>query len=290
MWDRLPQTDGEERAQVLLELAQDAVNRDNGSQALVLAEEARQIYGQMGALIPGVEHARAISGVAAALGCLRRYLNAAETLDEAISLQRESNYQFVHDTLRGQGCWYYEAENYEKALESFLESVRILEIDGNEEFLAIDLSNAGRCYFRLQKYPEALSILSQAREIYKGRKSLVELSGVYRDIAEAHIAAGQPEAGLRNAENCYAIAELKKDNQYLCKGALAKAKADMALGNFDRVADELREADYIASNSNDWELMLEIQNEYVMLHRNLNQFDRAKEVEGRIATIREILG
>ncbi|MEI8067111.1 MAG: tetratricopeptide repeat protein [Actinomycetes bacterium] len=290
MWDQLPQTEGEERAHVLLELAQDAVNRDNGSQALVLAEEARRIYHQMGARIPGVEHARAVSGIGNALNCLHRYMEAAQVLDEAISLQNESNFQYVSDTLRVQGHWYSEAGNYEMALASFLEAVRILEIDGNEEFLAIDLYNAGRCYFRLKKYDQAITTLSQARDIFRSRRQLYEASWVYHYLAETYIAAGQPAAGLENAESCYAIASMKKDNQYLCRSALSKAKAQMTLGNFDQVGDELCEADYIASSSNDWDLMLDIQNEYLMLYRNLNRFEEAKKVEVQIATIREILG
>ena len=290
MWDQLPHTEGEERAHVLLKLARDAVNRDNGSQALVLAEEARRIYHQMGARIPSVEHAQAVLGVGNALNCLHRYMEAAQVLDEAISLQRDSNFQFVSDTLRMQGHWYSEADNYEMALASFLESVRILEIDGNEEFLAIDLYNAGRCYFHLKKYEPAIAVLIQARDIFRRRRELYEVSWVYRYLAETYIAAGQPEAGLQNAENCYAIAQLKKDNQYLCKAALARAKANMALGNLDQVSGDLGEADYLASCSNDWDLMLEIQSGYLILYRNQNQFQEANKVESRIATIREILG
>lgn len=290
LWNKLPQTEGEERAQVLLELAQDAVNLNRGSQALTLAEEARNIYRQLGALVPGVEQARAAIGVGTALNCLHRSLEAAQLLDEAISLQRESNFQFLPDTLRTQGAWYMEANQYELALKSFLESVQILEIDGNEEYLAIDLYNAGKCFYRLKEYENSISVLNQALDIFRRRKELYEVSWVYCLLSEIHIATDNPEHALANARNCYAIAAMRKDNQFICRSALNKAKAWMLMGDFDQVAKELQEADYIASSHNDWELLLEIQNEYWILYLNLNKFEEAKEIGERIEAIREILG
>ena len=85
------------------------------------------------------------------------------------------------------------------------------------------------------------------------------------------------------------MAELRKDNELMCKGAFAKAKAHMLLGDFDQAARDLSEADYLASSSTDWDQILEIQEEYKILYLNLNKFEEAAKIEGKIATIREIL-
>ena len=78
MWKQLPHTAGEERAQILLELAQDAVARNSGDEALALAEEARGIYQSLGASVPNVEVAKSIFGIGSALKQLHREKEAAE--------------------------------------------------------------------------------------------------------------------------------------------------------------------------------------------------------------------
>ena len=116
MWKQLPHTAGEERAQILLELAQDAVERNSGEEALALAEEARGIYSNLGASVPNVEVAKSIFGIGLALKQLQREKEAAEVLNEAIALQRVSWFQYLPDTYRTKGQYFLEANDYESAV------------------------------------------------------------------------------------------------------------------------------------------------------------------------------
>jgi len=289
MWQQLPHAAGEERAQILLELAQDAVNRNSGNEALALAEEARSIYRGLGAAISSVEVTKAIFGVGLALKELDRAKEAAEVLDEAITLQRESGFQYLADTFRMQGHYYLEAKDYESASRSYLEAAQVDEVDGDEEYLAIDFYHAGRTLFYLKKFQEAVNYFLKARGILKKRRDLVGISWCDRFLAESYVRLGTPEMALASATSCYTVAELRKDNELMCKGAFAKAKAHMLLGDFDQAATDLSEADYLASSSTDWDQILEIQEEYKTLYLNLNKFEEATNIERKIATIREIL-
>ena len=289
MWKQLPHTAGEERAQILLELAQDAVERNSGEEALALAEEARGIYSNLGASVPNVEVAKSIFGIGLALKQLHREKEAAEVLNEAIELQRESGFQYLPDTYRTQGQYFLEANDYESAVKSYLEAAQVDEVDGDDEFLAVDFFNVGRSYFSWEKYEQAIEFFKKTRSILKKRRDLHGISWSDYFLAESYIKLGSPEAALASATSAYSIGELRKHNELLCKGAFAKAKAHMMLGDFDQVSKDLGEADYLASASSDWDLMVEIQEEYRKLYLNLNQFEEAAKVEARIATIREIL-
>jgi hypothetical protein len=44
LWKQLPNTEGEERAELLIQLAQQALYRSSGNEALALAEQAHEIY------------------------------------------------------------------------------------------------------------------------------------------------------------------------------------------------------------------------------------------------------
>lgn len=289
MWRQLPHSTGEERARILLELAQQAIYRDSGEEALALAEEARAIYRKMGATAPNVEVAQAIAGVGSALKQLHREKEAAELLEEAITLEREGGFEFVTDTLRTQGFYFCEAGEFERGIKSLLEAARIDEIHGNDEFLAIDFYNAARAFFDSSKYGEAIDTFTAARGLFRKLKDIPSVSRADRYLAECHIKLNQPELALVHAGKALDVATIRHDAEIECKASLALAKANMALGYLEKVSGPLSTAEYIASSSNDWNLILEIQEEYRLFAVHENRFKDADEIAGRIATIREIL-
>jgi tetratricopeptide (TPR) repeat protein len=61
--------------------------------------------------------------------------------------------------------------------------------------------------------------------------------------------SGDEALAQASATSCYTVAELRKDNELMCKGAFAKAKAHMRLGDFDQAATDLSEADNLASSN-----------------------------------------
>ncbi len=289
LWESLPSSEGEDRARILLELSADAVHRSSGRKALALAEEAEVIYRGLGAKVPSASVAEAVEGVGKALLVLKRFNEAVNVYMDAIQLQKENNFAFLSDTYRTLGNIYFKLENYIEALENYLRSLAINEVDGDEEFMALDFYNAGRSCFKLKDFRKAVEYLECAKLLEKERKALDDVARVEYLLGDSYLAQGMIELAEKSAQNAYAIAELRKDNDLLCKGSFLKAKVLQAQGNFEAVLDELSQADYLASCGNDWELILEIQNEFRMYYVNTNQFAEAERVAARIATIREIL-
>jgi len=289
MWRQLPHTSGEERAHILLELAQEAIYRSSGEEALALAEEARLIYAAMGATAPTLARARAIEGVSSALKQLHREREAADLLQEAIELEHEGGFEFITDTLRTQGFYYCQASEFDLGIASLLEAARIDKLHGCDEFLAIDLYNAGCAYFDSGRHQQALETFLRAREIFRKRKDLAAVSRTDRFAAECFLATGDSLSALKYAGTALDIATLRHDAEIECKAMLSQAKAHMLLNDLAEVSNSLRGAEYLASSSTDWNLILEIQNEYRILAINENRFSDADEIAARIATIREIL-
>jgi len=63
------------------------------------------------------------------------------------------------------------------------------------------------------------------------------------------------------------------------------------LADFDRAECTLEEAHslLVEDAPNQWDLIIEIQEELINIYRQTNRFGYADEAEARIATIREIL-
>jgi len=289
LWQKLPETEGEERAEILIGLARDAVHRENGSEALAFAEEAKNLYKNMGSSASSVALADTIVGIGWALKGLKREKEAAEMLEEAIELQRETHFQFVADTYRRQGHWYTDAKEYELAIKSYLQSLEVDQINREEELLAADLYNIGSCYFKLEKFSESADHFMRASESARKRKALDEICWIERELAECYLMLDLPEVALDCAKKALAIADLRKDNISQCKASFSRGKANLALENYDEAAEDLMQADNIASNTDNWQLMLDIQNEYKNLNIKLEKFDEAAKIEVKIATIQAML-
>lgn len=243
----------------------------------------------MGARASSVDVANAVTGIGVSLKQLHRDAEAARLLDTAIAIQREGAYPFVTDTLRMQGNWYADAGEWDKALASYLEAVRVNEIDGDEEFVANDLVNASRCYERLAKWPETIDVCKRARAIYKSQKKVKEIGHIDRKIAEAYIALGNGEEGLRYAKLAYEVASLRGDGVAISMASLSGGRAQLLLGNFEKAEQALDEARNLLFGSEDWEMQVAVDRELITLYRQTTRFNEADKLENRIKTIEEIL-
>ena len=81
LWKQLPNTEGEERAELLIQLAQQAIYRSSGDEALALAEQAHQIYQAMGATASSTGMANAITGIGYSLKELNKVDEATTALN-----------------------------------------------------------------------------------------------------------------------------------------------------------------------------------------------------------------
>ena len=289
LWKQLPHTEGEERAELLIQLAQQAVYRESGSEALALAEEAHEIYKSMGASASSAGMASAITGIGYSLRQLNRVDEATKVLDSAIAMLHENGHPFVVDTMRTKAIWLGESKQWEEALETYLEIVRLNEIDGDDFFVAKDLFNAAHCLHEMERWDEVISMAHRAREIFKRRKMVFEISWCDLNIASAHAHLGDGLMAIEWGQRANDIGTLRKDHEMICKSSYAMALGHMALEQYGDAESKLMAAKDIVAGSGDWDQVTKIEKALIEVYRALGRHDEANEAERRLGTLQEIV-
>ena len=289
LWDELPGTEGQERAERLLVLAQKAINRSGGKEGLALAEEALKIYKSMGALASDYDTAKAIKHVAYAYKELNRVEEAIKVLDGALHLLRESQAPFLDDTLRQQAIWYSELQKYDKAAELLLEAIRLNEVDGAEDWVAKDLFNLAHVYDEAGKWELVIQSAELARSYYKKTKNVYCVSWCNVNIAHAYTELGDGDLGFIYAQKALDIAQMINDNDLVCKANFVMGMAQIRRGNFDEAEGLLTSAEMFTNANSDWKFLAKIKREYINLYRSSGKIAEAEEVERKLETLLEIV-
>ena len=289
LWRQLPQSEGEERAELLIQLAQQAIYRSSGNEALALAEQAHEIYKAMGARASSVAMANAITGIGYSLRQLNRVDEATKALDSAIDLLRENGYPFVVDTMRTKASWYCEMDRCEEAVATYLEIVRVNEVDGNNDFVARDLFAASGCLLELSRWQEALEMTLKVREFFKAEKMVFEVSWCDLNIALAHAELGDGQAALDWGKRANDIGTLRKDNEMLCKSNYAMARGNILLKQYAEAESMLLVAQDLVARSNDYTQVEKIEKALIEVYRATERDGEADEVERRLGSLKEIV-
>jgi tetratricopeptide (TPR) repeat protein len=289
LWKRLPNTEGEERAELLIQLAQQAIYRSSGDEALALAEQAHQIYQSMGATASSIGMANAITGIGYSLKELKKVDEATMALNGAIDLLRDSNDPFLADTLRTKASWYGEQSNWLRALDSYIEAAQIDEIDGNMEFFARDLIAIANCYYELGNWSETITYALKAREIFKEQKLIFEISWCDLSIADAHAELQDGEQAIFWGRKANDLGVLRKDHEVICKSNYAMARGFKILEKYHDAEYLLLAAQELVAKSGDWKQINRIENELISLYRLTNRDTEADEAERRLSTLTEIV-
>jgi tetratricopeptide (TPR) repeat protein len=289
LWKQLPHTEGEERAALLIELAQHAIYRSSGSEALAFAEEAHEIYKAMGTQASSVAMANAITGIGYSLKELNRVEEATKVLDNAIDLLREGSYPFVADSLRTKGSWLGELGNWSAALDSYLEAARMNEVDGVQEFYARDLFQVAHCYHQLGNWRETITVALKAREIFKEEKMVFEISWCDLNIADSYAELGDGMAAIEWGRRANDIGTLRKDNEMICKSSYVMARGYMILGQFSDAENFLLAAQDLVAKSSDYAQIARIEKALISVYRSTERDAEADEAERRLGTLQEIV-
>jgi len=289
LWKQLPHTEGEERAELLIELAQQAIYRSSGSEALALAEEAHEIYKAMGAKASSIAMANAITGIGYSLKQLNRVDEATKVLEGAIDLLRDSGHPFMVDTLRTKATWHGELGNWNAALECYSEAARINEVDGSREFLARDIFSIAHCFHQLGKWQEVISSALRARELFKEEKMVFEISWCDLNIADSHAELGDGEAAIAWGRRANDIGTLRKDNEMICKSSYVMARGHMILGQFADAENLLLAAQDLVAKSSDFAQITKVEKALISVYRSTERDAEADEAERRLGTLQEIV-
>lgn len=289
LWRQLPNTEGEERAELLIQLAQQAIYRSSGAEALVLAEQAHEIYKAMGAKASSIAMANAITGIGYSLKELNKVDEATTALDGAIDLLRDSKHPFLVDTLRTKASWYGEQGNWLKALNTYVESAQINEVDSNREFYARDLIAIANCYHELGNWIETITYALKAREIFKERKMVVEISWCDLNIADSHAELHDGEQAIFWGRKANDIGVLRKDDEVICKSNYVMARGYKLLEKYQDAENLLLVAQELVARSADWTQITKIEKELSIIYRLTNRDTDAEEVERRLCALTEIV-
>ena len=273
----------------MIQLAQQAVYRASGSEALALAEEAHEIYKAMGARASSVGIASAMTGIGYSLRQLNRVDEATKVLDSAIEMLHENGHPFVVDTMRTKAIWLSETKRWDEALATYLEIVRLNEIDGDEVFVAKDLFNAAHCLHELERWDEVISMALRAREIFKAQKMVFEISWCDLNIASAHAHLGDGQKAIEWGQRANDIGTLRKDQEMICKSNYVMARGHILLEQYGDAESRLMTAQDIVAGSGDWEQITKIEKSLIQVYRAVGRHGEANEAERRLGTLLEIV-
>ena len=288
LWRQLPQSEGEERAELLIQLAQQAIYRSSGNEALALAEQAHEIYKAMGARASSVAMANAITGIGYSLKQLKRVDEATKVLGKAIDLLRENHHPFVVDTMRTQAFWYCDLKRWDDAINTYREIIQLNEIDGHEEFVARDLLSITHCLFEVGKWEEAIKVALEAREIYKSEKMICEISWCDLNIAGSYAELGDGRMAIEWGQRANDLGTLRKDNEVICKANYVMAKGHIILNEFEKAENYLTEAQDLVTRSGDNAQVEKIERALIEVYRATERTTEAENAERRLQTLQEI--
>jgi tetratricopeptide (TPR) repeat protein len=285
----LPQSEGEERAELLIQLAQQAIYRSSGNEALALAEQAHEIYKAMGAKASSIAMANAITGISYSLKELNRVEEATKALDDAIDLLRDSGHPFVVDSMRTKASWFTEMKRWDDAIATYLEIIKINEIDGNQEFVARDLFAVAHCYHELGEWQKAIDNALRAREIFKIEKMIFEISWCDLNIGDSHAELGDGQEAINWGQRANDVGTLRKDNEVICKSNYIMARGHIVLEQYEKAENLLLAAQSLVAPSNDWAQVVKIEKALIEVYRATDRISEADEAERRLNTVLELV-
>lgn len=291
LWERIPETEGEERANTYYELSARIYARGQYDEALALAESARDIYAQLGANVPKEGLAQAYSAIGYNLNQLKRINEAAGAMSKAVELLRESKSSAALELACTLGEWWYASKEYKKAIECMQDCVQEHLVDGNEIGAANDFHLIGCSFRELANYDEALAAFNEARVLFKNLKEVIHVARCDQNIAHCLTEKGDAEGALRAAQKALDVFETAHDHRRenfalfeLAKALVLNGEIEDGLSKMERVLDIVAE-----SEPKDFEFIMEIEREIATVLKRIGREDEAKEIERRLESISDVI-
>jgi tetratricopeptide (TPR) repeat protein len=291
LWDRIPQTQGQDRAETYYELSARIFARGQYDEALALAETARDIYSEMGASAPSEGLAQAYSAIGYNLNQLKRIDEAATAMSKAVELLRESKSPIALELACTLGEWWYSSKKYGEVVATMSECAQEHLVDGNQMGAANDLHLLGMAYRELKQYTEALEAFKEARGIFKSEKEVLHVARCDQKIASCYNWLGEGEKALEAARKAVDVFETAHDHSRETFALFEYGKAEILLGKLDEGLNTLDGVLQIIAEDEpkDFEFIVDIESRMAEVMRALGRIDEAAEVERRLTTVRDSL-
>ena len=291
LWDRIPQTEGQDRAETYYELSARIFARGQYDEALALAETARDIYSEMGASAPSEGLAQAYSAIGYNLNQLKRIDEAATAMSKAVELLRESKSPIALELACTLGEWWYSSKKYGEVVATMSECAQEHLVDGNQMGAANDLHLLGMAYRELKQYNEALEAFNEARGIFKSEKEVLHVARCDQKIASCYNWLSDGEKALEAARKAVDVFETAHDHRRETFALFEYGKAEILLGKLDEGLNTLDGVLQIIAEDGpkDFEFIVDIESRMAEVMRILGRIDEAAEIERRLTTVRDSL-
>ena len=291
LWERIPEVQGLDRANTYYELSARIYARGQYDEALALAETARDIYADLGAVAPTEGLAQAYSAIGYNLNQLKRMNEAANAMSKAVDLLRESKSPLAIDLACTLGEWWFSSKEYEKTIECMSDCVQEHLVDGNDSGAANDLHLIGCAQRELKNYGEALESFQEARALFKKLKEVINVARCDQKIAHCLTEIGDGEAALISAQKSLDVFVTAHDHYRETYSLLELGKAQIVAGQGEEGLNTLdRVLEIATDNENkDFEFILEIEGRMADVLYSLGREDEAEEIRRRIKAVEEVI-
>ena len=291
LWERIPETEGADRASTYYELSARIYARGQYDEALALAETARDIYAELGAAAPREGLAQAYSAIGYNLNQLKRMSEAASAMSKAVELLRENKSPVALELACTLGEWWFSSKEYRKTIECMEECAREHLIDGNELGAASDFYLIGCAYRELKEFNSALESFEEARSYFKKGHEVIQVARCDQKIAHCKIELGDSEGALIAAQKGVDVFTTAHDQRRLTYASFELGRAQILSGEVELGLSTLERVLDIAADAEprDFEFIVAIEQRIADVLHATGRSEEAIEIERRIAAVSEIL-
>jgi tetratricopeptide (TPR) repeat protein len=291
LWQRIPNTQGTERAETFVALSHIAYDRGDHKACLALCESAREIYEQLGAETSTSALMHVYEGITWSLRKLDRDEEAAELALHAVDILKENSPTEAADMMRDAGRFYFSAEKYEKSLQCHQNAIAEIDPDTTDFTMGIDSYNCGFALIRMKKYAESLEYLLAARNYLKKAKEPEKVYYCDEYLAVAYIELKNGVEATTHAQKSLDFAQTAQNECLEAWACYRLGCAKVLLGEFDEAEELLRKSLSINVNAcgTDWDLAIELEKEIANILVIKGRVSEADEIKRRIATIEDTM-
>ena len=291
LWERIPETEGVDRASTYYELSARIYARGQYDEALALAETARDIYAELGSAAPTEGLAQAYSAIGYNLNQLKRMSEAASAMSKAVELLRENKSPMALELACTLGEWWFNSKEYQNTVDCMQECAREHLIDGNELGAATDFHLIGRSQLELKRYREAIEAFEEARTYFKTAKEVIYVARCDQKIARCYVELGDAEKALSFAQKAVDVFTTAHDQRRLTYASFELGKAQVLNGQVEEGLSVMERVLDIAADAEnkDFDFIIAIERRIAEVLHAQGRSEEAAEIERRITAVTTIL-
>ena len=291
LWERIPEVEGLDRANTYYELSARIYARGQYDEALALAETARDIYSDLGAVAPTEGLAQAYSAIGYNLNQLKRMNEAANAMSKAVELLRETKSPMAIELACTLGEWWFNSKEYDKTIDCMNQCVQEHLVDGNDSGAANDLHLIGCAYRELKNYDKSLEAFREARALFKRLKEVINVARCDQKIAHCLTELGDAEGALIAAQKSLDVFVTAHDHRRetysmfeLGKAQIASNLNEEGLMSLENVLETVTESEF-----KDFEFIIDIERKIALVLRKLDRLEEAQEIERRLDAVTDVI-